>query len=280
MRNAVREQLITAVTEVSGRVFEPQAARRDTPKPYLVIRQGVDTEDTPWTGFRQILEVWPYLSQTTFADVDALAAKITAALGKDPLTTEAGEVFTCQYLGAAGPDLVDTEWDAITRGLRFAVLALQPVAVPETVENDPWLEALATWTKTLLGEDWEVYRNVWPLGYQRPSVMWRLTTMPIRERGRQVYEIRKRAIGHVLGRTRNEQIGGALKVVEGLGAAIKILLDQDNKRYLTIAEPAGNLEADGLTAGQLSVALARLTNRPIEEAPLMQHITGSGSFKV
>ncbi|NPV30635.1 MAG: hypothetical protein HPY58_13510 [Firmicutes bacterium] len=229
MRAAIRQKLIDTVPDFGGRVFEPHAAGAGTAKPYAVIRQGVDAEDTPWTGFRRIIEVWPYVARTSFENLDALVSKTIAALDKQLLTDAVtGEVFTCQYLGTAGQDFVDEKWDAITRGLRFAVLALQPVVVAETVANDPWLEALATWTETLLGTTWAVYRNAWPLGYKRPGVMWRLTGIEVLEKGRAVFEVRKKFIGHVIGSTPNEQITGALAIVQELGNAIKLPLDAVN----------------------------------------------------
>lgn len=280
MRAAIRQQLINQVPDIQGRVYEPHAAGASTQKPYLVLRQGVDTEDTPWTGFRRILEVWPYVARTTFQNVDDLAAKVVAALDKQLLTdTATGEVFTCQYLGTAGPDFVDENWDAITRGLRFAVLALQPVAVPETVANDPWLEALAAWTGTTLGAGWNIYRNYWPLGYKRPAVMWRLAGVEVQEKARAMFEVRKKFIGHVIGSTPNEQVTGALTVVQELGNAIKLPLDIAEKRYLTVNNPAVDYRTDALTAGQLSVTLSRMTNRPAEEAPLMQRVYSTGQVK-
>lgn len=277
MRAAIRQQLIDKVSDVQSRVYEPQAAGASTPKPYLVLRQGADTEDAPWTGFRRIVEVWPYVARTTFQKVDGLVNKVVAALDKQLLTdTATGEVFTCQYLGTVGQDYVDEEWDAITRGLRFAVMALQPVAVPETLANDPWLEALATWTGTTLGEAWTVYRNLWPLGYKRPAVMWRLAGVEVQEKARAMFEVRKKFVGHVLGSTPNEQITGALTVVQELGNAIKLPLDAANKRYLTVNSPGVDYRADALTAGQVSVTLSRLTNRPAVEAPLITAVHNTG----
>ncbi|HOV80760.1 MAG TPA: hypothetical protein PK728_11765 [Bacillota bacterium] len=279
MREAICQKLIDSVPEVQGKVYEPQAARAGTKPPYLVVRQGVEIEDTPWTGFRRIIEVWPYVARTTFQKVDDLAVKVVAALDKQILTDAAtGEVFTCQYLGTVGQDFVDEDWDAITRGLRFAVLALQPVAVPETVANDPWLEALADWTETILGTAWTVYRNAWPLGYRRPAVMWRLAGVEVQEKARAMFEVRKRFIGHVLGSTPNEQITGALTVIQELGNAIKLPLDTANKRYLTVNNPAVDYRADALTAGQVSVILSRLTNRPAAEVPLLMETYGRGTL--
>lgn len=270
MRTAIREQLIKEVSDIDGRVYEPQAAGATTQKPYLVIRQGVDTEDTPWTNFRRIVEVWPYLARTTFKNVDAMAQEIISALDKQLLTTGVGEVFSCTYLGTAGQDFVDTEWDALTRGLRFAIMALQPVSVAETVDNDPWLDALVTWTETELGDDWSIYKCFWPLGYARPAILWRIATVDAGEAANRMFQVSKKFIGHVIGITPNQEIAGALQIVEGLRRDIKIPLDIADCRYMMVNDPKANYQANTSTGGQVSVMLSRFTNRPYEEVLLQR----------
>lgn len=277
MRSAIRQVLIDSVPELGGRVYEPHAAGKQTKKPYAVVRQGVETEETAWSGWRRIIEVWPYVSRTSFKVVDALAEKITAALDKQLLTDPVtGEVFSCLYLGTAGQDFVDEEWDAITRGLRFAVVALQPVNVPEIVPNDPWLEALASWTENVLGTGWAVYRGLWPLGYRRPAVMWRIAGTEVGALINAAFEVRKRFVGHVIGRTPNEQMAGAVKLVEQLGAAIKVPLDLVNRQYMTVVDPRADLQADALTGGQITVTMSRSTMRPTEDVPLIMGVHNSG----
>lgn len=277
MRTAIREKLISEIPEICGRVFEPHAAGAKTPKPYLVLRNGVDVEDTPWTNFRRIIEVWPYLPRTSFKDVDTMTAKIAVALDKQLLNTSAGEVFSCLYLGAAGQDFVDIEWDAITRGLRFSVMALQPVTVPETVVNDPWLDALTAWTEDLLG--WTVYKNYWPMGYVRPSVLWRLTDIKAEHATRSAYKVIKKISGHIVGSTPNEEVAGVFSIVQGLITDIKIPLDMATRKYMTAESPIGDYKVNALTKGQISVTLSRMTNRPTEEVPLMTRVFSRGQLK-
>jgi len=280
MREAIRQQLIDLVPEIGGKVYEPHAARATTQKPYLVLRQGVDMEESPWAGFRRIIEVWPYVARTTFQQVDDLAAKVVAALDKQLLTDAGtGEVFTCRYLGTVGQDFVDEDWDAITRGLRFAVMALQPVAVQETVASDTWVEALAAWTEVLLGSGWTVYRNRWPLGYVWPAVLWRLVDVRAMGTNRAAFEVRKLMAGHVFGATPNQETEAVLQIVQGLTQAIKIPLDPANKRYMTVAEPRGDYRVDALIRGQILVTLTRVTMRPFEEAPLMQKVEATGQWQ-
>ena len=260
-------------------MYEPHAAGKQTQKPYAVVRQGVETEETPWSGFRRIIEVWPYVSRTSFKNVDVLANQIATALDKQLLTDPAtGEVFSCLYLGTAGPDFVDEEWDAITRGLRFAVVALQPVNVPETVPDDPWLEALASWTEGIMGPGWTVYRGLWPLGYARPAVMWRIAATEVNPLIAATFEVRKRFVGHVIGRTPNEQADGVLRIVEQLGSAIKVSLNLADRRYMTVIDQRADLQANAITGGQITVTLYRRTNRPTEEGPLIMGVHKTGQL--
>ena len=280
MRAAIRQQLVNLIPDIQGRVFEPYAAGAKTEKPYLVIRQGAEVEDTPWTNFRRIVEVWPYLPRTSFQGVDRMASLVAASLDKQLLTTSAGEVFSCVYLGTAGPDFVDEEWDAITRGLRFAILALQPVAVTGEVENDPWLEALAVWTEALLGEAWTVYRSRWPLGYKRPAVLWRLAGVqePEESLGAVALKVRKTLAGHVLGGNSSQEVSAVVSIVQELSQAIKLPLDVSTRQYMTVEEVKGNCQSDPLAGGQISLTLSRTVRRPIRETPILMEMHGKGNI--
>ncbi|MBU5441211.1 hypothetical protein [Paenibacillus sp. MSJ-34] len=273
MRDGIRQRLIDAIPEIDGQVYEPHAAGADTPKPYIVIVQGVDAAESDWAGFRRIIEIWPYVNRTSFSEVDEIERAIVSALHEQVITDlETGEVFTCLYQGATGSDMVDEEWDAITRGLRFSVMAIQPVGVPETVANDPWLEALAEWTGSTL-PDWSVYRNAWPLGYKRPSVMWRIAGIPeTRSINRAAYEVRKQFVGHVIGQTQNEQSAALLMVAETLTSAIKIPLNLADRQYMTVMQLRVNSQADALSTGQVTMTLSRKMMREFEEAPKMAQV--------
>jgi hypothetical protein len=277
LRIAIRNKLIADIPEIAGRVYEPHQSDPSTVKPFVMLRQGADTADTPGVGFRRIMECWPYASKTTFQDVDTLANKVIASLDRQMLTdTATGEVFTVQYYGTVGTDVVDDQWDAITRGLNFAVFAVQPAPVVETFADDPWLDALAEWTESAMGSPWMVYRNVWPLGHSRPSVMWRIAGMEVQQHGRGMFAVRKKFTGHIFGTTPNEQVAGVLKITQELGNAFKLALDLDNKRYLTVIDPMANLKAEALTGGQITVTLSRLTMRPAVEVPYMAKVQVSG----
>ena len=277
MREAIINCLINQIPEIGDRCFDPHAAGKDTEKPYFVVRFGTESEDTPWTGFRRIIEVWPNVSRTSFISVDDLEKKAIAALDKQLLSTASGEAFTCVYLGNAGPDALDDDFDIITRGLRFAILALQPLPVTETAPDDPWLMSLSDWTGNLLGEDWHIYQSAWPVGYRRPAVLWRVGRVRVKSLNAALFEVQKDIVGHVLGRTPNEQFAAAVLIAQELGSAVKIIHDADNRRYLTVSNPSVDYRTtDVLKNGQISVTLSRLTNKPIEDTPTIGTIIIKG----
>jgi hypothetical protein len=271
MRNAIRERLLSTVPELKD-VFEPHAAEEDSQKPYAVILQGEDDDESPWAGFRRIVEVWPYVSRSTFGHVDSLEKKIIAALDKQMLTTETGEVFSCVYLGSASQDVVDEDWDAITRGMQFAVMALQPVGTDGQITSDPWVPALAAWTTSVLGAEWTVYNGYWPLGYNRPAIMWRVTGIDMAMIGMALYRVTKRFSVHVLGDAQHPEHAGVHALVDALGSSIKIPLDPVDRRFLTVSDPRAAVGADAIREGQITITLSRRTARPYEEAPLIRSV--------
>ncbi len=278
MRNAIRERLLSAVPELKD-IFEPHVAEANSQKPYAVILQGEDDNESPWAGFRRIVEVWPYVSRSTFGRVDALEKNIITALDKQMLTTETGEVFSCIYLGSAGQDVVDEEWDAITRGIQFAVMALQPVGTDGQITSDPWVPSLASWTASVLGAEWTVYNGFWPLGYVRPAIMWRVTGIDMAMIGMASYRVTKRFSVHVLGDAQHPEHAGVHALVEALGSSIKIPFDPADRRFLTVSDPRAAVGADAIRESQITVTLSRRVSRPHEEAPLIRSVNYKSNIR-
>ena len=276
MRAAIRQKLIYDIPDIQGRCYEPQAAGPNTSKPYLVIRQGVDNEDSLWTGFRRIIEVWPYVARTTFQKVDDLAGKVIAALDKQLITDEqTGEAFSCQYLGTIGQDYVDEDWDAITRGLRFAVLALQPVSVVDNTPPDPFIETIAAWTESKY-PGWHVYRQIWPLGYRKPAIMWRMSN----ERY-ELFNIHSSwryvdIVGHVISIALGEQNAMVSELAKALQLAIKIPGDGG---FLTVLNVRSDHQVDGFRRGQIRLTLRGVV-KPTEDAGiLIQKVQTNGQWR-
>lgn len=151
----------------------------------------------------------------------------------------------------------------------------QPLPTVEIVTSDPWVDAVAIWTQNLLGSDWNVYRHVWPYNYGHRSVLWRFVDISVDPFNQASFKVKKRMVAHVLG-TVNEKNWCALRVVEGLQMDIKIPLDIDTRRYLTVNDPAANLRADPITNGQISVAFSRFVMKPSDEVPLINKIKTKG----
>jgi hypothetical protein len=203
--------------------------------------------------------------------------RVRAALHMVRLTTDAGEHFTCVLTAGRGIDFFDDEWAAIGRGQAFAILAIQPVSISETVEDDTWITALADYTTAVLGTGWHIYKNAWPQDYTAPAILWHITTVgPITQVTSGLFRVVKHIQGHYVGRTPNEQLAAMVTMVERFGRDIKITLDATNRRFLTVAAPTIDQRVDALRAGQMAIQLSRLTQRPTEDVPKMRivHVGG------
>lgn len=275
MRNGIRQALTLGIPLIGGRVVEAHEPAAELDKPYVLLVQGADAVDTDWTGYRTSFEIWPFVSQDDFSEVDGLSNLIIAVLDGQVITDpDTEESFTCQYDGNVGTDKVDTERNALTRGLRFSVIAVRRGDIPVVLPDDAWLAALSSWTKNeLVGEDWQVYCGEWPTDYVRPSILWRVEGIETLANTRAAsIEVRKKTVGHVLGRTLGEQTATVAELAQSLTGAVKIPLNLAERRYLTVLSPIVDLEQDALTEGQLSVTLSRKVERQLDEGPLMRTI--------
>lgn len=268
MRDMIRAALIDGVPEVEGRVFEPFAAGPDTEKPYLIVKETAEDDNTEWAGFRARVEVWPYVEQGSMTEADAISKEVIAALNMQPLADDDGDVLTCVHDGT-GEDITDEEWDALTRCVFFYALAIQPAGTPGPLENDPWIDALVTWTKDKLGEGYNVYGGRLPPAYERPAVLWRLDNASIEDAGSLAFDVRKQVACHVFGRNAVEEANVAAFLVEWMGATVKIPLRPSERSYMTLQSLNATLYTDSMKQGHLRAILSRRTRRPREEVPLM-----------
>lgn len=277
MRAGIRQRLITEIPEIGGRVLESHEDGAAQDKPYVVLVQGAEAGINDWTGYGRSYEVWPYQSAASgFEAVDRLAGEIVRALDGQTLTDPStGEVFTCKYEGTAGSDQADESRDALTRGLKFSVAAVEPAELADGQPGDAWVEAIAAWTRTLLGSGWNVYAGKWPSGYEAPAVMWRIVGLESADGNAAAVKLRKQLTGHVLGATPNGQTNAVVQIAEALKRSGKIPLDEESKQYVTVQECAAMTESDALRYGQLSVTLMRRTKRQAvgeDDAPLMREV--------
>lgn len=275
MREAIRQALIDGVPEVEGRVYEPFAAGPETEKPYLIVRETAEEDNTEWAGFRGRVEVWPYVEQGSLKDVDDLSKEIAVALNMKLLEGDDGDALTCIHDGS-GEDIVDEEWDALTRCVYFYALALQPAGTPGPVENDPWIDALVDWTKEKLGEGYNVYGGKLPASYKRPAVLWRLDNTSIDDAGALAFVVSKQVACHIFGRNAIEEGNIAISIAEQMGAAAKIPLKPSERLYMTLQSINATLYTDALKQGHLRAILTRRTKRPREEVAKIAEVTTGG----
>lgn len=274
MRAAIRDRLIDRIPLIGGRVYEAHETAAALVKPYVLLVQGAEAVDTDWTGYRIPFECWPCAAQTSFAEVDELAELIVSELDgqalEDPVS---GRTFTIRYEGNVGADKVESEREAISRGLRFAAIGARSPAEPEEPAEDPGLTALTDWTIGLLGNEWRAYGRRWPIDVVRPSVLWRWEGVEALANTKvSTIEVRKKAVGHVMGRSYGEQAEALTLLVQGLSAAVKIPLDPIERRYLTVLAPSSDGSRDAMTEGQLSVTLSRKIERNPDQGPLMREV--------
>jgi len=111
MRNEIRTRLLTLV---GNRVYEPYAPTKDTVKPYIVIKFGVEVPDNVYYAYRQVIQVWPYVVRGSYTVLDTLKSQIIGAL-KEPIDT-----VPLKYEGTVGQDYFDPDWQALTQGLQFS----------------------------------------------------------------------------------------------------------------------------------------------------------------
>ncbi len=276
MREIIRQALIEGVPEVEGRVYEPWVADADTEKPYLVVRETAESDNTEWAGFRGRIEVWPYVDRESLSAVDGLAKAVNEALHMRFLTDdESGEALTCIADGM-GEDISDPDWDALTRCVSFYTLAIQPTETRGEVENDPWIDSLVEWTQGILGEGYEVYGGKIPATYQRPAILWRLDSMEITDAGAFAFDVSKKVACHVFGRNSVEETNIAVLISEQMGAAYKIPLKLAERRFMTLQDLNTTLYTDSMKQGHIRAILSRKTQKPQEEFAVMREVYPQG----
>ncbi|RUT46431.1 hypothetical protein EJP82_11295 [Paenibacillus anaericanus] len=149
---------------------------------------------------------------------------------------------------------------------------------------DSWLTAICAWTQDVVGSEWSLYNGVWPTSYIKPAIMWRVTGMDVRVLGLSSYEIEKRLTATVLADDPTDQNAVILQLIEELGAAVKIPLHAAERRFLSISEPKGNLNANVNTTGtaeaQITVTCTQRTGRrPVKEISLMQSVNYKSNMR-
>lgn len=264
MRAEIRQLLIAGVPDVEGRVFEPHAADLQTPKPFLVVREGVqDAEAEGWSAFSQLVEVWPHAARESFVTVDSLAQQVIDTLHRTRFAVGA-EQFLAFYLGSAGQDVQDDAWDALTRGLRFRVFALGWLA-GLTYNPDP-VATLRAWTTAT----WPEVRTdpaTWMPTDATPGIYWRLVTVSPIELTNWGFWADAGLRAHVLAPSPATRLTWTRRLAEALALQRRLMLADDSP--LTFQAVAADSEADPMRVGQvrLTARFGVLRDEPGEVIP-------------
>ena len=273
MRAGIREQIISKVSQLNN-CYEPNVPTKDTLKPYAVVVQGDDTDNGEVIGFKRTIEVWLYENRTTFKNLDLLAENVIKALNMQVITDlKTNETFTCVFGGAMGQDIVDEQWNAIARGLKFTVIALHE---EDEINTDSWLDALSEYTKAIT--NYTIYLNNWKKNFEVPSILWRVKSQSKERINNALIKENKTLICHIVSNNKNE-INQLLDHIEDkLISDMKIPLDLADRRYLTIESIDEDREADMLSKGQLTVKFFRRKMIEINHGPVINSIHSRGSL--
>ena len=272
MRTAIRQILIDNIPQIESRVYEPHAAGPKTEKPYLVLREGVQDPEADWAAFSTVIEVWPYVERTTFQKVDSLANAIIDTLHRARFAA-GGEQYLIDYLGSAGQDYVDEEWDAITRGLRFRVFALgwlngltyepDPVATLQNWTAGKWPEMHAdpaTWTPTDIA----------------PGIYWRMVRLAPVEMTAAINWMEAQVNGHVLTPSAAVRLTWVRKVTEELAKQRRLKMSDDGP--LELLRVIADSEADPMRRGQIQLTARFGVLQPATAHEVLRKATVSGDI--
>lgn len=274
MRAGIRQKLKDNILELQD-CYEPTVPGKDTKKPYGIILQGSDDDNGEVVGFKRTIEIWLYEKRTTFKNLDSLSQKVIDTLDMQVITdSTTNEVFTCIFDGAIGQDVIDEDWNAIARGLRFTIIALHE---DDEANTDTWLEAISAYTKGISTN--MIYLNNWKKNFVVPSILWRVKSTSIERENYSLAKESKTLVCHVASKSKSE-INKILDDIENkLIADLKIPLDIVDRRYLTIESIEEDREADMFSKGQLTVKFFRRKMIERNEGPLMQSISGRGNLE-
>ena len=219
-----------------------------------------------------MIEVWPYVNRTTFQQVDSLANAIINTLHRARFS-HAGEEYMVDYLGSAGQDYVDEEWDAITRGLRFRVFALGWLN-GLTYEPDP-VATLQNWTKETWSEA-HTDPGTWAPADVAPGIYWRMVRLTTTEITAAVNWMEAQINGHILSPSAAVRLSWVRKVTEGI--AKQRVLKMDDGGPLELLRVMADSEADPMRRGQIQLTARFGVLQPIAQYVMLKKVVASGNI--
>lgn len=281
IKKTLKQKLAVLVPDWDGRVLDVPASGEVLVWPCAVVAFAEEVPKSTWAGYRRIIKISPYARPEDGGaeKVEAWSADLIEGLHQVRLVDEAGGAFTCIYLGSSDSDRVDAGSGMLTRSLRFGVYVPEGSGAALALTGDVWLAALQDWTQQELGSNWSVYGDVWPGGYDMPSVLWRLAGCSTSVAGTSALEVRQQWIGHVLTDhpvltrqtvtrlARQLAVQSRLAVTETDGEE-----HEGNTRYITVDEVTADLQTDAYLNGQIRLTLQQRIRRPGTNVPFIREI--------
>ncbi|PQP82973.1 hypothetical protein C0Q44_16560 [Paenibacillus sp. PCH8] len=283
IRKTLKQKLSALVPDWAGRVQDVPSLGEVLSGPCAVITFAEEVPKSGWVGYRRIIKISPYARPEDGGaeQVEAWSAELIKGLHQIRLEDDEGAAFTCLYLGSSDSDRVDAGSGMVTRSLRFGVYVPEEWADASVGTEDPWLSALQGWTQHKLGANWSVYGDVWPGGYDTPSVLWRLAGCSTSVAGTSALEVRQQWVGHVLTDHSVLTRQTVTRLVEQLALQSRIAVkeasdhnenNEGNTRYVTVDEVKADLQNDAYLNGQIRLTLQQRIRRPGSNVPLIREI--------
>lgn len=272
MRGAIKQAALDIVPELEGRIHDVHPPEGLSEPFYGVIALGEDVWKSSWAGYRQVVRLKLYADHSELLPLDRWVELLIAGLHRKRVIGADGKAFKLHYLGVPEADKFDSVSGKMIRVLRFGIYMPQASGAGSIGQPDEWLHTLTAWTGEELGDPWRIYHTAWPAGREDHAVLWRMTGCETKMAGASMFEVRKTFTGHIAALdTADEQLTAA-RLVEELGTQVQLMLDSQNRRYLTVAEISSNMQADPILDGQLNLTLAQRKMRSPEEAALIRRI--------
>ena len=245
MREAIKQLLVAHVPTVNGHVWEPTAAGPQLEMPYLVLRAGKQENDE-YEAHAAFYEVWPYVRRRTFQEVDQISKEVIAALHQKSFAYE-GVPYYIEYVDTVSDDMVDEDWDVLTRGLRFQIFSLAWL-LHTPIEPDP-VEAMKRWTTARFP-----HIHTDPLALpttDHPSLFWRQTMITSVEEMHWGAWLTAKMHGHLLVRDASTRRQWVEKIARQL--ALDTGTSLSDKSKLTFLTVSANHDQDPFKAGQIEL---------------------------
>ncbi|VTR23513.1 hypothetical protein [Paenibacillus lautus] len=272
MRGAVKQAVAFLIPELDGHVYDVHPPDGVSEPLYAVITLGEDVWKSSWAGYRQVVRLKLYGDRSDLPQLDRWADLLIQGLHRKRVAGADGNAFKLHYLGVPEADKLDPVSGSMIRVLRFGIYMPQASGAGSVGQPDEWLDTLTAWTGDMLGGPWRIYHTAWPAGREDHAVLWRMTGCETRMAGASMFEVRKTFIGHIASLDSADEQLTAARLVEELGTQVQLVLDLQERRYLSVAEISSDMQADPILDGQLKLTLAQRKNRSPEEAALIRRV--------